>query len=86
MTALAASWGTYTIDGRAADPVELREAVASDNQQLVELTAACPMRGELALRMDRGPDFFALHRLEGERSNLGVAERAGRIVGCAHQA
>ena len=82
MTALAAGYGSYTIDGRALDSLEVREAVAADNEQLVALTAACPMRGDLALRMDRGPDFFALHRLEGERSSLGVAERAGKIVGC----
>jgi len=36
----------------------------------------------MSLRMDRGPDFFALNRLEGERWNLAVAERAGSVVGC----
>jgi hypothetical protein len=32
--------------------------------------------------MDRGPDFFALNRLEGDRWKVGVAERDGAIVGC----
>ena len=82
MTALAAALGSHTIDGRELGSLEVREALAADNDQLVALTAACPMRGDLALRIDRGPDFFALHRLEGDRATLGVAERAGRIVGC----
>ncbi len=82
MTALALSSAIPDLDRRSPEPVRVREAVASDNTQLVALTSACPMRGDLALRMDRGPDFFALHRLEGERSQLGVAERAGKIVGC----
>jgi hypothetical protein len=40
------------------------------------------MVGEVSLRIDRGPDFFALNRLEGCRWKVGVAERAGAIVGC----
>jgi hypothetical protein len=34
------------------------------------------------MRIDRGPDFFALNRLEGESWKVGVAERGGAIVGC----
>jgi len=40
------------------------------------------MRGDLTLRMDRGPDFFALHRLEGDRTHLGVVNHGKQIVGC----
>jgi ribosomal protein S18 acetylase RimI-like enzyme len=60
----------------------IRDARASDNAQLIALAAACPMRGEVSLRIDRGPDFFALNRLEGARWKVGVAERRGVIVGC----
>ena len=82
MTAPAASGATFATRGTRVEPVEVREAVDADNQQLVALASACPMRGDLALRMDRGPDFFALHRLEGERSSLGVVEKAAKVVGC----
>lgn len=82
MTALAVSYQSYSVGGLMRDSLEVRDAVSADNEQLVALTAACPMRGDLALRMDRGPDFFALHRMESGRSSLGVAERDGKIVGC----
>lgn len=62
--------------------VAVRDAVPADNAALIALTSACPMRGDLTLRMDRGPNFFSLHRLEGERTHLGVVDRDGMIVGC----
>ena len=65
-----------------APAVHVRDAVASDNAALVRLAAACPMRGDVTMCMDREPDFFALARLEGERWRLGVAERDGEIIGC----
>ena len=60
----------------------LRDATPADNQGLIELAASCPMNGEIGLRMDRRPDFFALNRLEGERWNVAVAERNGEVIGC----
>jgi len=60
----------------------IREATLEDNEQLIALSAACAMVGDISLRIDRGPDFFALNRLEGERWRLGVAESNGRVVGC----
>jgi len=60
----------------------LRDATAGDNEQLIALAAACPMVGDVSLRIDRGPDFFALSRLEGARWKVGVVERNGVIVGC----
>lgn len=60
----------------------MRHARPADNEDLVALAAACPMVGELTLRIDRSPDFFALNRLEGDRWKLAVADRAGRVVGC----
>jgi hypothetical protein len=74
------------VTARALSPVDadfaIRDARSSDNEQLIALAAACPMRGDVSLRMDRGPDFFALNRLEGDRWKVGVAERSGTIVGC----
>jgi hypothetical protein len=60
----------------------VREATDADNAALIELAAACPMVGDLAMRIDRAPDFFTLARLEGERWRVGVAESEGRVVGC----
>lgn len=66
--------------GRA--PFTVRDAKPSDNEGLVALAHACSMSGDIELRMDRAPDFFALNRLEGERWRLAVAEREGVVVGC----
>src|SRR5688572_22055032 len=67
--------------GEAGDFV-VREARPSDNGGLVALAGECAMVGDLSLRIDRRPDFFALNRLEGDRWRLAVAERRGSIVGC----
>jgi ribosomal protein S18 acetylase RimI-like enzyme len=60
----------------------IRDATPADNRQLIELAAECSMVGDISMRIDRGPDFFALNRLEGQRWRVGVAERGGAIVGC----
>jgi len=61
----------------------VRLATASDNAALIELAAACPMEGDLALRIDRAPDFFALNRLEGDRWKVAVVDGpAGDPVAC----
>jgi hypothetical protein len=67
----------------AAPRFAVRDATAADNDALVALAAACPMEGDIALRMDRAPDFFALNRLEGDVWRVGVVEDdAGCIIGC----
>jgi hypothetical protein len=71
-----------TMRDDVSDDFLVREARPSDNEGLVALAAACPMVGDLSLRMDRRPDFLALNRLEGDRWRLAVAERQGSIVGC----
>ncbi|MBA3343387.1 MAG: hypothetical protein H0T48_16345 [Gemmatimonadaceae bacterium] len=73
-----------TVVQRAGNSSEcvVREANAADNRALIALAAACPMRGDLSLRIDRGPDFFALNRLEGERWRVGVVDREELPVGC----
>lgn len=66
----------------AGAPFTIRDAKPSDNEALVALARACSMAGEIELRMDRAPDFFALNRLEGASWRLAVAERDGVVVGC----
>jgi GNAT superfamily N-acetyltransferase len=61
----------------------VRDACAADNDALVALAASCPMEGDIALRMDRAPNFFALNRLEGDAWQVGVAvDGDDRVVGC----
>ena len=69
-------------DSHTADFL-LRDARPSDNAGLLALASSCTMVGDLSLRIDRRPDFFALNRLEGEAWRLAVAERDGSVVGCA---
>lgn len=66
----------------AREECVVREATGADNLGLIALAAACPMRGDVSLRIDRGPDFFALSRLEGERWRVGVADGNGCTAGC----
>jgi hypothetical protein len=72
------------IAGTIAPPSGLvRLATDADNDALIELAAACPMQGVLALRIDRAPDFFALNRLEGDRCRVGVVDgERGRPIAC----
>jgi GNAT superfamily N-acetyltransferase len=70
---MLATTGRYTI--RAAQP--------SDNAGLVALAAASPMEAGLTICVRRDPDFFALTSIEGQRSQVGVAQdRWGDVVGC----
>jgi len=87
MTAsLRAPVASFEIDSRRVEASRydflIRDAQVADNEGLIALAAACPMVGDISLRIDRGPSFFALNRLEGERWRVGVAERDGVIVGC----
>lgn len=67
----------------AARPaIAVREATSADNAALVALAAACTMEGNVALRVDRAPDFFALNALEGDAWRVGVAVRDDEVVGC----
>lgn len=42
----------------------MRQASAADNDALCTLMNAVPMEGELHLATDRGPDFFALYKMQ----------------------
>jgi GNAT superfamily N-acetyltransferase len=63
------------------DQVEVRQAVAADNEALLALTRLTPMAGRISLRIDREPDFFALPRARGA-SKFFVAVWEGMIIGC----
>jgi ribosomal protein S18 acetylase RimI-like enzyme len=60
--------------------IEYRLATKDDNQQLIELTASTGMEGEIALRIDRNPDFFKLLDLRGE-TKVFIAEENQKIIG-----
>ena len=63
--------------------VAVRAATEIDNAALLALCEACPMEGDIALRVDRAPSFFALNRLEGDDWGVGVAEsETGEVSGC----
>jgi predicted N-acetyltransferase YhbS len=62
-------------------PVEIREADETDNQAVLALTRVTPMAGQISLRIDRDPDFFALIRLRGE-GKVFVAVRGREVIGC----
>ncbi len=57
-----------------------RLANDGDNQQLIELTAASSMAGEISLRIDRKPDFFSLLKMRGE-TKVFVALDGNTIIG-----
>ncbi len=60
--------------------IAYRLATNNDNQQLIELTAASGMAGEISLRIDRKPDFFSLLNMRGE-TKVFVALEDDKIIG-----
>ena len=60
--------------------IQYRIATNDDNQQLIELTSASGMMGEISLRIDRKPDFFKLLNMRGE-SKVFVALEGDTIIG-----
>ena len=60
--------------------IQIRLATNDDNQQLIELTSASGMTGEISLRIDRKPDFFKLLNMRGE-SKVFVALDGDTIIG-----
>ena len=63
------------------DAIQIREAVAADNEALLQLARVTPMAGKISLRIDRDPDFFALPKARGE-ARVFVATFEDRIIGC----
>jgi len=60
--------------------ITYRLANDGDNQQLIALTSSSGMEGEIALRIDREPDFFSLLRQRG-KTRVFVAEENKTIIG-----
>ena len=60
--------------------ISYRLANDGDNQQLIGLTAASGMAGEISLRIDRKPDFFSLLKMRGE-TKVFVALDDDKIIG-----
>jgi len=61
--------------------IKYRIANIEDNQQLIDLTAASGMMGDISLRIDRQPNFFKLLEMRGE-STVFVAVDEDVIIGC----
>lgn len=61
--------------------IKYRIANIEDNQQLIDLTSASGMMGDISLRIDRHPNFFKLLDLRGE-STVFVAVDNNVIIGC----
>lgn len=59
----------------------IRKAIEADNEALLELTSQTHMEGNIALRIDRHPDFFSLLKQRGESVTL-VCEYGGKVIGC----
>ncbi len=61
--------------------ISYRLATHEDNEQLIGLTAATGMAGNIGLRIDRKPDFFKLLELRGD-TRVFVALDDDTIIGC----
>lgn len=66
----------------ARSPRRARWATPDDNQGLIELVRACPMAGSIEMFFDRGPDFYALSRLQGAGAQVCVIDEdaSGRLA------
>ncbi|MEV0269316.1 GNAT family N-acetyltransferase [Hamadaea sp. NPDC050747] len=62
--------------------MRVRDARPGDNAGLVSLAAQSTMDGDLALRFDREPDYFALNRLAGQEWRVGVVDGDSGPLGC----
>ncbi|WP_322040659.1 hypothetical protein [Burkholderia diffusa] len=62
----------------------IRPATAVDNERLLAFQTRYAMRGDMPLRFDRSPDYFALHRCHSNDYRTWLAEdSAGRVKGMA---
>lgn len=59
----------------------MRLATPADNDQLLRLFSDIPMRGQLAISTDRGPDFFALYAMQKADVECWVYDQGGDIKG-----
>lgn len=59
---------------------EIRPAKQSDSASLIALTKLTPMKGNISIRIDRDPDFFALSKLRGETKNFVAVNKADDLI------
>src|SRR5258708_3939559 len=63
--------------------IKIRQAVPADSEVLIQLTKQTPMEGNISVRIDRSPDFFALSEARGEaKVFVACNENNNLIVGC----
>jgi hypothetical protein len=67
----------------AVTDVTPRLATSADNEACLTLFGAVPMRGDLVLSTQRGPDFFALYGLQRARAYTYVGEDEKGLLGMA---
>ena len=60
--------------------IHIRFACAEDSERLILLTALTPMDGAIRLRIDRGPDFFALTNARGPSKVLIAVDDANETI------
>jgi nitrite reductase/ring-hydroxylating ferredoxin subunit len=70
------------VTGSGGGKRRARWATSADNQALIDLVRACPMKGSVEMYFDRAPDFFALCRLQGAGAKVAVVDDKvqGRIA------
>lgn len=54
--------------------MKIRQALADDNPRILDFQARHAMRGNLPMRFDRAPDYFALHRCHSPHHEVWCAE------------
>jgi hypothetical protein len=63
--------------------INIRIAVPSDSEELIQLTMQTPMEGSISIRIDRDPDFFSLSKARGETEVfVACIENNNLIIGC----
>lgn len=58
----------------------IRQAGAADNARLLDFQAQRAMAGQVPLRFDRTPDYFALHRCHADDHRTWLAENAENVI------
>ncbi|MDR3098045.1 MAG: hypothetical protein LBV73_13345 [Paraburkholderia sp.] len=58
----------------------IRQATPEDNARILEFHARHAMQGDLPLRFDRAPDYFALHRCHSPEHEVWLAEDEREVL------
>ena len=63
------------------EDLTLRRAGRPDNPVLFDIIRSAPMRGDVAIYLDRSPDFFTLTDIREGRARISIAEHDKKPVG-----